>query len=508
MAKAPPTSVGGEMYTGSHRRAFGRGPGRPAIVPARPGVVGRGLLLLLVPLSVLSQSTTIATIGGRPINIGVDTIVIAVVLAWTISQVPASVEVAEREPAARALLAWMAWNAVTFVIGAFNATARPMVEGGAVLLRQLQYVPIFLLLAQGMLPKRAVRNAFLLLIAAGLLGSGIAIWQVAHGLDRSLYKGAPSFTVPLFRELDRAELTDARGLYRGSANYNVAGTYFAMALIMLLGGWHLPVFRSSSVHWLSAVVLTTGTALSASKSAMASTLVGVVVLGGQRSWRRGIGVLVIALLVSAGGLALLRDTGLVQEVRETARRLPEAVGLVLRGERWDGSQNIGASVFGAAMRVVGAIDAVRVAADHPVLGLGYGMYSGGSELFTPDNFFLQSLAETGLIGVVICMIVLSRLFEVGSRLKKSTDVERIRLGRMLKALLWLLIVANVSSGLFYSQKIWGPFLIVCGLCLGEARRDKELARALKAVSGSPEGSAMERTPTKSGGSPQARRRAG
>lgn len=424
------------------------------------------LLYLLIILVPFSQSFTVATVGNRPINLGMDTVLIGVILLLYFSKIVFHKKRIVYNQTATILLLWGGWNIFSIVISMLFLSMNQVMISLIVLLRWGQYIPIFFLLANGrILTRDQCQKTTIVLGISGSLAAGLALYQVYNGLNRLYFKGAPSFTIPLFREANFAEQTGLSGFYEGSANYNVAGAYMLLVLLMItpfIIDTHRRFQRISGFALL--LFLFAGIFVTASRISVIAAIIGIGVLGYLHSWRilrliLGLGVIGIVLAFS-----IFKDTTIVTSIIETVTYLPQVIPMVLAGYYGSVEGGIPLTVFGAAMRLVGVREALEIFLYNPISGIGFAAYPYYATLFAPDNYYLQILAETGLIGAsFMILFFVSLLKSMYNSIERSIDpyLWQYRLG--ITTTLIAMLIVNITGGIFYIQKIWGAFLIVCGV---------------------------------------------
>jgi O-Antigen ligase len=432
------------------------------------------LYYVLIPLVPFSQSIPVATLGRRSVNLGLDTVLIAILMVWHRASRPFSQdEPQNREKASQVLVVWLIWNVLTVVFSAAYLKRDQFAECLVVLCRWGQYVPLFVVLAAGKLSYEQCKKTIVLLTMTAVAASALGWFQLSQGLYSGVFKGAPSFTVPLMREKDAADYVDDLGMYTGSANYNVVGAYMLLALAMFLPfvlRAHTPVRRIGG--YLLVVFFASGVVITFSRiSAVALVVLFLycVQAHSRVAFRR---TLVATSLVLVTAFALLQQFTLIADLTETTVRVWEVVPLVLHGDNYlSGTSDASSTVFGAALRVVGIRNSLEMFATHPVTGYGFNAFQFFGSANTPDNYFLQILAETGLPGFgLLIMFLYTLVISTKPQGETSRDnfLSTYRIG--FRGALIAMILVNLTGGIFYIQKAWGPFLIVAGIWLCISRR--------------------------------------
>jgi O-antigen ligase len=110
----------------------------------------------------------------------------------------------------------------------------------------------------------------------------------------------------------------------------------------------------------------------------------------------------------------------------------------------------------------------------PVWGHGFRAtrwLHGPSSYFTADSYYLEALADSGLIGLFLLFSFLGTLFISAGRLHRLARVQRDAVlqkfaAGYLAAFVGLLII-NLFGGMFVMQKIWGTFLMLSALACNQ-----------------------------------------
>ena len=424
------------------------------------------LYYILIPLVPFSQSIPVLSLGSRSVNLGMDTVLIAIIVLWHYLFKRHSVTgVFQHSKISTILILWLLWNLTTIVISSLYLKPNEVAENFFVFLRWTQYIPIFMILSNGKLSYKQTKVTVVLLVCSGVFAACLGLYQIYEGLDSLHFKGAPSFTVPLFREAEIAESTNDAGLYVGSANYNVVGAYLLIALLMLF-----PFVLSAKKYFykivglLIVIVLIAGIIVTFSRISLIACVVALLIAMyciSRMTFVKGVLFISIILAVS---FVFFSQFKAVSEIYELITKITDAIPLVLGGGGWSPSSDISASVFGAALRVAGARDAIIIFMDNPIIGYGFNAFQHYGLFFTPDNYYLQMAAETGLIGVlffVLFMLELYKSIKLSGKYVANKFVVNYRIG--LTATIVAMLIVNLTGNLFYIQKVWGPFLIVCGI---------------------------------------------
>lgn len=421
--------------------------------------------LSLIPLIPFGQSLPIVGFGVRAVNLGMDTVLIVILLVWHLLWRKRTDKTIHLGKVSIVLLLWTGWNLVSIVLSLQWLQPQQALQSFVVFMRWGQYVPVFLLLANGKLDHRQAKATLPVLTVTGLLAALLGIYQFIIGYGEGYLKGSPSFTVPLFREADVVSQFGDSGIYQGSANYNVAAAYLLVALLMMIP--FVSAFGRRKHRFggfMAGIVLFLGILSTFSRSGLLACLVGLLVIAYQKSKRQFFATMFGTALLGAMVFLMFPNQRFIIELRETITGFHLAVPMALSGEAWSLSSNISATVLGAALRVAGMRDAWLLFLQHPGTGCGFYGYQYFGFGFTPDNYFFQLLAETGLAGFLLMVWFFSSLAGTLRMRQQDGFLESYRIGLM--ATLIAMLIVNLTGGIFYIQKIWGPFLMVAGVWLG------------------------------------------
>lgn len=417
---------------------------------------------LLIPLVPFSQSIPIISLGSRSINLGMDTIFITILILWHMFTSKRRINILSKSDRISFILTcWLIWNFFTICISSLYLTFNQTAENFIVLLRWGQYVPIFIILANGKLNYDQSKKAILILCISGVMAAALGFYQIFDGLNPLYFKGAPSFTVPLFRESDPGELLDESGFYMGSANYNVVGAYLIISILLSVS-YFIPSNKRyvKILGVLAVLIMIGGVIITFSRSSFIALILSLLFFMYKYSKKRFIYTLLILSCVLISSFLVFRNFPLIADLIETVLNIFDVVPRVLAGEQWSASSDVSSQVYGAASRIVGIRDSFYIFWHSPVFGYGFNAYQFFGLKNTPDNYFLQSLAETGVIGfalLVLFFIKTLQSFLSNKFLDSDNFIRNYRIG--MSAVISAMLLVNFSSGIFYVQKVWGTFLI-------------------------------------------------
>ena len=425
------------------------------------------LLFVLIPFS---QSVPLFSIGGRAVNIGQHTVLIAILIVLSLFFGNSKLKNIN-EPAAKALLFLMCWSLLTVFAMSLSAPSYAVSNSVVTWFRWVQFFPIFLLIVYGRCSRRDFKVIVRILI---FIGGFIALWALYQSFFPSefatkYFRGPVTFTQPLFRETTLAEVINPEtGYYMGSANYNIAGTYSAIAALMsipfVLKGYFIDgKNRATTLQWSFLLLLAAGVFVTTSRSSLLCLVIGsyLIFFNGSLKQLMKMVLLISSLIILT--IIFFSEAGVISMVVETAIFLPEASVLVLDG--FDYSQDMGfsANVYGAAKRFLTVLDAFSTFLANPIMGVGFFGYSYHSPEFgTAENFYLQLLAETGFFGLLFFIVFLYLISRYFNNVFSPGSFEyRYQIG--FRAVFYGVLIANLTGTIFYDHRIWGIFLFLSAI---------------------------------------------
>lgn len=423
----------------------------------------------LVFIATFSQSMPILSMGTRSINLGMDTLVIGCMCAWFFLKKPGIFcsLIFSIDNMSLILLLWAVWNVISVIMASLiYLHLNQSVECFVVLLRWLQYVPIFFIISKLDWEEVQTKRFLLFLAFTALVASILGIYEFFTEFNVRTFKGVGSFTRPLFREKNIEDFIDPdSGAYKGEANYNVVGAYLVLVISILLP--FILSKKKMSGYILLAILVATNIVTFSRISNIASTiiiLIGLLVYSKKQLF----GAMLLSVPIIAIFLTHIMNFRLVSSIVEVILHIWEVAPLVLNGQQWTLDSPYGAGVYGAAQRLVGIQESINVFLESPIWGCGYnGFKFLDLKMFTADNYYMQTLAETGIVGFFLMILFHVSLFRLLLK-KKYFPSSRgnnflpfFRIGCFL--MLISMILVNFTSGIFYIQKVWGPYLIVAAL---------------------------------------------
>ena len=106
---------------------------------------------------------------------------------------------------------------------------------------------------------------------------------------------------------------------------------------------------------------------------------------------------------------------------------------------------------------------------HPLLGVGFGTYEKYFGRLTPDNYYIEILATTGIIGLLLLTWMLYQIFIYVSnwKLNRNTFLFAFKAAYISSFIGFL--TANIFGGLFFNPRLLGLFWLLTGLIV-QAKR--------------------------------------
>lgn len=422
------------------------------------------LLSILFVLIPFGQSVPMFSLAGREVNVGMSTVVIFVIFIFTNKKV-GSIQSYDGKKINKIILGLSIW--CLFTIFMSISLVPPAVTANSLVTwaRWFQFVPIMMLIVFGKFDEKIFKNIVKLALLCGVI---IGLWAIYETLNPSefaekYFRGAVTFTKPIFREnLFSEVISEETGYYIGSANYNIAGAYSAMAMLISLPF----LFRARGRNFLDLmyfVVLLAGVLASQSRSSLVALMVGCFVIYYKLSILRTVSTAIVIFLLYSVLSIGLSNTSFGLMLAETVTELPAAIPLVFENQIYDESMGFSINVFGGAKRVITIAEAFKVFLKSPIFGCGFfGFSYQNPQLGTAENFFMQLLAETGSIGLMLFIWFLVNLWrQTAKDFKRGSFSDLYQKG--FRGVFVAAIVVNMSGTLFYDQRIWGLFLMLSAI---------------------------------------------
>lgn len=349
------------------------------------------------------------------------------------------------------LLAYFAAMALASVI-AIAAGPGSLMDSLTYLKTTLFYPLYYLLFYYGIRTQREAWRLVGLGLVLAVVAAGQAWWQAIE-LGIGVYEEAHRAWGPFGED------------YRSA---NLAGVFYAMFVPVFAA---LAVLQRSStalrVVAVLALVVTLGAVVfTYSRTAYAIALIALALV----AWRRGIGTVAVLMLIGMLALPFLPE-GATQRVQETQvvdehgmTRLDESTAS--RPEIWAG----GLEMWSRAPMGVG----------HGRFPEEIGNYSDHAGM-DAHNFFVLTLAEAGVLGLLALIWLVLRLWRLGRWMSwyASSDVAAI-LAWGFQAMLICMVLGNMFSSFFRVGALMGMLWALAGamerltqISYEEAREDEE-----------------------------------
>ncbi len=238
------------------------------------------LLFILIPFS---QSIPLFTVSGRVVNVGMHTLVISIIIVTSFLMGHTRLRLL-KEPATIILLLLVGWCFLTVVASLRFAPVSAFANSLVTWVRWGQFVPIFILIVYGQGDNANFKKIVQIFICIGFV---IAVWGIYQTIFPSefaikYFRGAVTFTKPIFREKELSQVIDpVTGYYIGSANYNIAGTFSAMVALFsipfLFKGYYENTVKRKRVLQITLFsLLVAGVIVTQSRSAFLCLIAGLL----------------------------------------------------------------------------------------------------------------------------------------------------------------------------------------------------------------------------------------
>lgn len=422
-------------------------------------------LFALIPFS---QSVTLFSIAGRPVNMGMHTMVVLMILIATILR-KSLMFYTLKDSSVKYLIFLGFWTLYTIIVSMSYAPASALSNSFITWMRWVQFIPIVYLLVHSVGISKYFRSLVYLIV---FLGFVVAVWGIFETLNPSefasrAFRGAATFTKPLFRELDEAasfsisNKTSDGDWYSGSANYNIAGAFMSVVTLIsipfLVGR---KKYKGIPIWNISIAVLIIGILVTQSRSSLVAFIIGLLVNSNKKSKKALIYTIITLILLTAIFMIFFSDYWLGPMIKEMYLYLPEATTMALEVGEYTEGEGFSVNVYGAAMRLVGIREAFVGFMIHPISGWGFFTFSTfAPNLGTAENFYMQFLCETGLVGLLAFFQYLRCIWRnTNTKFAKGTFADKYQLG--FKSAFVSFIIVNITGTLFYDTRIWGLMLVL------------------------------------------------
>jgi hypothetical protein len=413
----------------------------------------RLLLNLLVFILPVTQSIPIAAIKGRTVSVGLDTmILIAIYCVWAIkgAKLPRMSGPQARIPTMGVGLL-LVWYVFDLVLTYWRPRAEAQVlDAGLIFIRWLQYVPLFLVLPTVDFSARAVRTLVQTITASAVLIALVNIIEYnVFGVDFSTARGATWVTHTVFIE-------------SAGENYNISGGYLMLAILL-----NVPRFTHTNdgKRLGGAVILLVillGLLYNTSRSSLLAVFVGIATLVGGSTAKPRFKVLVtvaIGMLLTGFYLTQVDVFAGLRKLTYFSKAFP----LLWGGEVSPDMPDYVASSF---TRFSMWNETFHHIAESPIWGSGYASLRwrfAGDPIFAADNFYLELVADAGLVGLLLFVGLAAGLYVREIRLKRFRAVASPFVANFIvgsRAAFWGILWINLTGNMFATQTIWGMFVIL------------------------------------------------
>jgi hypothetical protein len=423
-----------------------------------------GIYYVLIILIPFSQSITLFTLLGRPVNLGMHTMTIGWIILLTLFKQQFKIKLINQN----FLVLMFCLTLLTFAslfINILNISGSALSNSIITWIRWVQFFPIaYFIVTDNNISKYF--NSFInLFLVIALIIAIWGIWEILNPTEFSIkaFRGAVTFTKPIFRETDTSKAFQNGGYYLGSANYNIAGAYMTVSTLLLLPFLiSYKYIKSKFITFGAITLLIIGIAVTQSRSSILAFIVALIFYYKEISLRK---LLLIIFIICACFLILFiyfPDRWLIPMIKETITKFPEALYYALQDKPYNQTMGFSVNVYGAAMRIVGIKEALLGFLNYPFFGGGFFTFSFYNKLGTAENFFFQFLFETGITGITLFIILLKIVWKT-TKLKHIANSFAGYYQKGFRSAFIGFIMVNLSGTLFYDTRIWGLFIILSAI---------------------------------------------
>lgn len=412
-------------------------------------------LALIIPFS---QSIPLASFSGRNLHIGFDTIIIIAILSCFIvfRILNFSYNLYFDKPTKLLLTLWL-WNFCMVVYTVIHSPGAPAGDAVMVFLRWSQYVPLFIVIVNMQLTVEQIRRVILICtFSLSIMTTLNFVEFYIIGIDYTVDRGSSMIMRSAFIE-------------GAQVNYNISAVYMMIVLLLvtpvIIKNTNMSIFSKITFVVLQLI----GIWLTSSRGALLALLVGFVFLG-IFYYRKTFFCMLVALvpvsLISVVIYNLLPFNSHLMDNFFKLRYLYQAIPLLF-GEDFQ-SLGLPEYVSGSLARFSMWGDAIRYFIESPIFGHGFRATrwsNGVSGYATADNYYLEMLSDTGVVGFFIFALFMYALFRSSVRLyglvSKNTLLYKISIG--YQAAFIGTMVVNLVGSFFMAQRVWGIFIVLSAL---------------------------------------------
>ncbi len=408
------------------------------------------LLYILAIIIPFSQSIPAVNIAGRDMHIGFDTVAIYIILTVYVTRMLIDQkQIIVFDRASKLLFAWWCWVLIMVLFSIVSGSRNQAIDAVIVFLRWSQYIPVFFVIINMKISVKQLKVIIAICLVASLLINLSNIIEFFVGINYSVDRGASLIMRSMFIE-------------NAQRNYNISAAYLAVVTLVLI-----PLFfkrHSSILVWLFLLFSGFGIFVTSSRSGFIALIIGILFLGLKKYHRQLLFSLLVIFPLLLSVFWYFHDTHLIRNLLKF-RYLPQALPLLFGADL----QSLGLPEIagGGVYRLFLWGESFRYFIQSPLFGHGYratrwseGIY----RYFTADNYYLEMLSDTGIIGIAFLFFFLFHLYKSAKMLSKySTDhfIANFALG--YQAAFIALLFINMTAGMFMAQRIWGTFILFSAL---------------------------------------------
>ncbi len=413
------------------------------------------LLALTIPFT---QSIPVADFDGRHLHIGFDTILIAIItIFFAVSRIFRRNPTFIIDEASKWILAWCCWNICTVVYTGIHAPGLHVKDSVITFLRWAQYVPIFFIVLNTKLHVNQVKTIVSICTLSLVIMALVNIFEISFiGIDYSVDRGASMIMRPLFIE-------------EVQSNYNISAVYMMLVLLLVTPIIIRMENLSSLSKFFICFILLLGIWVTSSRISILAYFFGftfLCVVYYRRVMIYGLLILTpISFAIVISYIYFFPESHLVNNFLRL-QYLYQGIPMLF-GKEFS-SLGLPYHVSGSLERYSMWNDTLSYISQSPLIGHGFRATrwsKGLSEYFTADSYYLELVADTGLIGLLFFsafLFILARSsFRLCRLVGRETFLGKFSIG--YNGAFIGVMIANLVGSFFMAQRIWGVFILLSAL---------------------------------------------
>jgi O-antigen ligase len=392
-------------------------------------------LLYLLPVSLLlGTNLPLTEIGGRTLYIGSNEILIVLLVVGMLGKQP--LRRAKTSASSGVLWSVLLFSAVlpvSIVAFALKAGGAPSISSFIETVRWFEYLSILFIVAALVRTRTQVSRILVILSACFFVLIAVSIYQAA------LFEYVGARAYGLF-----VSASDRQG--GSESNPNVLGAALMGSGLFFLAFASSNRTKGRKWFYLALVLSFVALALTLSRSAVVGFLIGAVTIllyQGVSKFRM-LGGVALSLM------ALMGTVFFSESVRD---RLLNSFSL----------QTQTTEALSTLSRLEGAQATLEGLPKNLWFGVGYGGFEKAFGFLTPDDYYLEILATTGVIGLGLTLLMFWRIFARVREAMIAGDPQFLVLRSAYLGTLVAFLIANLFSGLLFNPRLAGLFWLMTGL---------------------------------------------